>query len=164
MSTVTAGQKAPLFELQGVNGRQHSLPEALARGPLLAAFFKVACPTCQYTFPFMERLYQRLRAHGGQIWGISQDNVPDSQRFAKECGVTFPLLIDDYPHKISRAYGVKYVPTLFLIASDGRVELTSDGFCKADLLKIQQALANHLSASPPALFLPRDRVPEYKPG
>jgi peroxiredoxin len=164
MSTVTVGQKAPQFELAGMEGRKHGLQEPLARGPVLVAFFKVECPTCQYTFPFVERLYQQFRTQGVQIWGISQDDARDSQRFAKEYGVTFPVLIDDYPYKISRVYGLKYVPTLFLIAADGRVKLASDGFAKADLLEIQKLLAKHFSVTPPALFLPSDGVPEFKPG
>ena len=164
MSTVTVGQKAPHFELAGTDGKRHGLEQALGRGPVLVAFFKVECPTCQYTFPFLERLYQQFRTQGVQIWGISQDDARDSQRFAKEYGVTFPVLIDDYPYKVSRAYGLQYVPTLFLIAPDGRVKLASDGFAKADLLEMQKSLAKHFSITPPALFHASDRVPEFKPG
>jgi len=164
VSTRSGGQTAPAFELTGIDGKQYSVRRALARGPVLAAFFKVECPTCQYAFRFLERLYQQFRTQGVQIWGISQDDARDSQRFAKEYGVSFPVLIDDYPYQISREYGLKYVPTLFLIAPDGRAKLTSDGFAKADLLEIQKLLAKHLSVTPPALFLPSDGVPEFKPG
>ena len=164
MSTVTVGQKAPGFELTDEDGKKYALEEALARGPVLVAFFKVECPTCQYTLPFVERLYQQFRAQGVQIWGIAQDDARDSQRFAKEYGLTFPVLLDDYPYQVSREYGLHYVPTLFLIAPDGRVRLASDGFAKTDLLEMQKSLANYFSLTPPALFHTRDRVPEFKPG
>jgi peroxiredoxin len=164
MSTVAVGQKAPHFELTGTDGKKYGLEEALARGPVLVAFFKVGCPTCEYTFPFVERLHQQFRAQGVQIWGISQDDARDSRRFAKEYGVTFPVLIDDYPYKTSRAYSLEYVPTLLLIGPDGPVKLASDGFAKADLLEIQKSLAKHFSITPPALFHASDRVPEFKPG
>jgi peroxiredoxin len=164
MSTVRVGQKAPRFELKTIEGQAYSLPEALAHGPMLAAFFKVECPTCQYTFPFVERLYQQFRAQGVQICGISQDDARDSQRFAKEYGLTFPVLIDAHPYRISRAYGLEVVPTLFLIGADGRVELVSDGFAKADLLEIQQRLARTFAVTPPPLFQPRENVPNFKPG
>ena len=75
-------------------------------GPVLLAFFKVSCPTCQFTFPFLERLYQQLREQGVQIWGIVQDKAQDGARFAATFGVTFPILIDDSPYKVSRAYGL----------------------------------------------------------
>lgn len=164
MSTVTAGKSAPPFELAALDGTKYSLQTALAQGPVLAAFFKVACPTCQYTFPFIERLHQQFRAQGVQIWGLSQDDTRDSQRFAKEYGITFPILLDDRNYKISREYGLHYVPTLFLIAPNGRVEISSDGFCKVDLLEIQKTLAKRFSLPPRQLFQPSDGVPEYKPG
>jgi len=165
--TIGPGKSAPPFNLSATDGKKYSFQEALARGPLLVVFFKVSCPTCQYTFPYIERLYQQLRSAGAanlQVWGISQDNAANTQRFAKEYGVTFPLLIDDEPYELSQSYGLSYVPTLFLIAPNGKVEITSDGFSKSDLLAIHKWLAERASVKPPALFQPSDRVPEFKPG
>jgi peroxiredoxin len=164
MSTVAVGRPAPHFELLGTDGESYRLDEALGRAPLLAAFFKVSCPTCQYAFPFVERIYQQLRPQGIQVWAISQDDARASARFAKEYSISFPILIDAHRYETSRAYGLKYVPTLFLINRDRQVELVSDGFVRADLLEIQKRLAKHFSATLPALFLPNERVPEFKPG
>jgi len=164
---VANGQLAPPFELTGMDARRYSLKEGLNGGPVLAAFFKVSCPTCQYTLPFLERLFQQLHAAGSErvhIWGISQDNAPDSQHFAREYGVTFPILIDEEPYKISQEYGLSFVPTFFLIAPEGHVQITSDGFSKSDLLAIHQHLARHFSVKLPALFQPNEKVPEFKPG
>src|SRR5437762_3211700 len=122
MSTVAAGKTAPSFNLASTDGNAYSLRDALARGPVLAAFFKVSCPTCQYTLPFLERLYQQFRAQNLQLWGVSQDTARDSQRFAKTYGVTFPILIDEEPYETSQEYGLEYVPTLFLIAADAQVQ------------------------------------------
>ncbi|MHB8656288.1 MAG: peroxiredoxin family protein [Terriglobia bacterium] len=167
MSMVPAGKKAPPFELTGVDSKTYSLQAALARGPLLAVFFKVSCPTCQFTFPFVERMYRQFLeagAAGVQIWGISQDNPQNTQRFAKEWDVTFPLLIDEDPYEISQEYGLAHVPTLFLIAPDGQVEISGDGFSKADLLSIRKSLASHLSVKPAELFRAGEQVPDFKPG
>jgi peroxiredoxin len=164
MSAVAAGKTAPAFELTSMDGQAYSLKQALERGPVLAAFFKVGCPTCQYTFPFLERLYQQFREKGVQLWGIVQDNARDAQRFAKDFGINFPILIDDEPYETSQQYGLEYVPTLVLISPDGQVELSSDGFSKRDLLAIQKSLARHFSVSPPALFQSNEKIPEYKPG
>ena len=167
MATVAAGKSAPAFELAATNGKTYSLREALNSGPLLAAFLKVSCPTCQYTFPFLERLHQQLRSAGAakaQVWGIAQNPAPHARDFTREYGVTFPMLIDDEPFEISRAYALTIVPSIFLITSDGRVQVASDGFCKADLLEIHRSLAALTSASLPPLFQPREQVPEFKPG
>ena len=164
MPTLSTGKTAPSFELATTTGERLSLSEALTNGPVLLAFFKVSCPTCQYTFPFLERIYQQLRERGGQIWGIVQDKAQDGARFAGTYGVTFPVLIDDSPYRVSRAYGLTHVPSLFLVKPDGQIEISGEGFSKADLLSVQSSLAQTLAATPPPLFLPTERIPEYKPG
>jgi peroxiredoxin len=164
MSALKVGKAAPPFELIATDGRKYSLKEGLKNGPVLTAFFKVGCPTCQYTFPFLERLYQQLRSSGAQLWGISQDGVKDSQHFAREYSLTFPVLIDEYPYQLSCRYGLEYVPSIFLIAADGSIAIKSEGFVKRDLLEIQKSLAQTLSAPIGALFSPKENVPEYKPG
>lgn len=164
MPVLSAGKAAPLFELAGVDGRKFSLKDNLARGPVLVAFFKVSCPTCQYTFPFLERIYQQLRSQGAQVWGVVQDEARDAKHFAKQFGVTFPTLVDNYPYKLSREYSLQYVPTIFLIEPDGKIAISSEGFSKADLLEIHRSLARAFSASPEPLFKPAEKIPEYKPG
>jgi len=164
MPPLSRGKTAPAFQLATTTGERLSLLEALAGGPVLLAFFKVSCPICQFTFPFLQRLYQQLREQGVQIWGVVQDKAQDGARFAATYGVTFPILVDDAPYKVSQAYNLTHVPSLFLVKPDGCVEISSEGFCKPDLLAIQKFLAQLLSATPPALFLPTERVPEYTPG
>ena len=122
MAALNRGTSAPDFTLQTMNGKQFSLREALARGPVLAAFFKISCPVCQYAFPFLQRIYE---AHGKKnvtIVGISQNGKKDTADFIREYGLTFPVLLDEtssYP--VSNAYGLTNVPTTFWIAQDGEI-------------------------------------------
>ena len=164
MSSLASGQSSPAFELIGLDGARQSLKAALERGPLLAVFFKVSCPTCQYTLPFVERLYEQFRDKGIQVIAIAQDTARDSQDFAREYGVTFPILIDEHPYEVSREYQLEYVPTLFWIGADGKIKLVSEGFSKADLSTIHKLFADHFSLQPSPLFRPNEKVPEYKPG
>ncbi len=164
MPAVAQGQPAPTFTLAGIDSRKYSLGQGLGQAPLLLTFFKVSCPTCQFTLPFVERLYRQFRAQGVHVWGVSQDDLRETERFAKEYDVTFPLLLDEYPYEISREYGLEYVPTLFLVQRDGRVELATDGFSKRDLLEIQKSLSAISSTEPLRLFQPEEKVPEFKPG
>jgi peroxiredoxin len=164
MQTLSTGKTAPDFQLATTTGMPLSLQEVLARGPVLLAFFKVSCPTCHFTFPFLERLHRQLRGQGVQILGVAQDSAQDAARFGKTFGVTFPIVVDAPAYKISRAYGLEVVPSLFLVQPDGQIDIASEGFSKADLLAIQRSLARLHSTTPPALFLPTERIPEYKPG
>src|SRR5258708_8115025 len=65
MTHVNIGNTAPVFSLKGLDGKDYSLPTLLKRGPVVAAFFKISCPVCQFTFPFLERLYKRYGGNGG---------------------------------------------------------------------------------------------------
>jgi peroxiredoxin len=161
---LTAGKAAPNWELNSTDGKQYSSKDDLAKGPVVLAFFKVECPICQFTLPFLERLYQQLKTPGVQIRGISQDDQRATIRFAKEYGITFPLLIDDYPYETSRSHQLDHVPSIFLIGPDDKISIASEGFSKADLLAIQKALAQQHAVVLPNLFRPDEQIPEYRPG
>src|ERR1700736_6940748 len=119
MTHVNAGQTAPGFSLKGLDGKSYSLEALLEMGPVVAAFFKNSCPVCQFTFPFLERLYQRYGGDGVTFLGISQDDARATKEFAREYGVTFPMVLDEKGYPASNAYGLTNVPTIFLIEPDG---------------------------------------------
>jgi len=156
-----AGATAPDFQLQNAGGATSSLKEILARGPALLAFFKVSCPVCQYTLPFLERIYKAAGREAApvQIIGISQDQAASTRDFQREFGVTFPMLLDDsgrnYP--VSNAFGIDTVPSLFLVEPDGKVSLSGAGFARGDL----EAIGQRAGATP---FVPGERVPDFRPG
>jgi peroxiredoxin len=162
--TIDAGQTAPSFALQDVSGDRFSLAEALARGPVVATFFKISCPVCQFTLPFLERLYKTYRGDRVSFWAISQDDARDTEVFCKEYGVTFPALLDEDGYPVSNSYGLTNVPTYFLIAPDGKIEVASVGFGKRALEKISESLARFLGVPRKPFFLPGEIVPEAKPG
>lgn len=165
MATIQAGTLAPEFTLKEMTSQQPAaLKEALARGPVLLAFFKVSCPVCQYTSPFLERIYQAYKDRGVQIWGISQDDAADSRAYAKEYGCTFPVLIDTSRYEVSNLYGLTNVPTLFLVEPNQEVSVTSVGFSKREIEEISRRLAKHLGLPAFAPFRPEDNVPDFKPG
>lgn len=164
MSALTAGKTAPYFSLVTTLGRKLSLADALRSGPVLLAFFKVSCPTCQFTLPFLERVHRAYGDANFTLWGISQNEAADSREFIHEFGLQFPVLLDDSGYPVSNQYGITNVPTLFLISPDGKIQISSAGFAKADLEKVA-AEAAHVSSKPALpIFRPGEVVPQYKPG
>lgn len=164
MTTVLAGDVAPAFSLAAVDGSKVSLADALKKGPVVAAFFKISCPICQYTFPFLERLHQAYGSERVTFWGISQDNGHDTKDFCKEFGITFPALVDEKGYPVSNAYGLTTVPTVLLIGPDGIVRVSGNGFSKKELEKISEDLGRHLGRPAAQVFLPDEIIPDYKPG
>jgi peroxiredoxin len=164
MTKVHAGNKAPDFELQDLEGKRVSLQEALKHGPVLAAFFKVSCPVCQFTFPFLERLFKSYASNRTTFWAISQDDARDTRDFFTEYGITFPALLDEDGYPISNEYGITNVPTYYMIASDGTVKVDSVGFGKKALEQISEELARFLGRPVVPVFKPGEVVPDSKPG
>ncbi len=153
---VATGAKAPHFQLAALAGSAQSLQDILAAGPALLAFFKISCPVCQLTVPYLERM---AASKGLQVIGISQDDAAATLGFAKRFELTFPTLLDpsaeEYP--ASNAYGISSVPSLFVIEPDGTVSRSFAGFSKRDF----EELGARAGVSP---FGPDDHVPEWKAG
>ena len=125
-----------------VDGGQVSLHQALKKGPVVLAFFKVGCPVCQYAFPFFERMYQANRTAKASFLGVSQDNAKNTQTFLKQYGVTFPVALDDpKDYAVSNAYGLTNVPTLFYIDPSGEIEISSVSWSKTEVEAVNQKLA-----------------------
>jgi peroxiredoxin len=165
MTALATGTTAPEFELNTLNGKRLSLREELARGPVVLAFFKVSCPTCQYALPFLERLHKTYGDKGVKLVGISQNDAKETAAFNRQFGVTFPVLLDDlngYP--VSNAYGLTNVPSIFWIAQDGEIELTSVGWVKADFDEINRKMAETGKAAPAVIFKPGDDVRDFRAG
>ena len=165
MTHIVAGNIAPNFSLKSLDNKQYSLNTLMERGPVVAAFFKISCPVCQFTFPFLERLHKRYGGDGVTFLGISQDDARDTKGFAAEYGVTFPMLIDDSDgYLVSNAFGLTNVPTIFLIDTEGKVKVSSMGFDKKDMETIAAELAGRKKVSLVPLFRNDEVVPANKPG
>lgn len=165
MAALEAGVSAPDFTLDGMNGEKFALAAARKKGPVVAAFFKISCPVCQYAFPFLERIFQAYAKSGMTLVGVSQNDKKQTAGFAREYGITFPLLLDDtrtYP--VSNAYGLTNVPSVFLISPGGKVELASVGWSKRDMEDLNARLAKATGAPPAQIFKPGEPVDEFKPG
>jgi peroxiredoxin len=154
------GEKAPSFSLTDLNGATVSATDLMKRGKAVFTLFKISCPTCQYTLPFLERLHRALP--DAQIVGISQDSPADTKAFAKQFGITFPILVDNDGYKVSRAFGITTVPSIFVVDGDQTISSVSEGWVKDEF----DSLANSVAAPapPPIVFKAGESVQQFKAG
>src|SRR3954462_4275218 len=112
------GDIAPDFTLVDVHGVEKTLDELLATDPIVLAFFKVSCPTCQLTMPFLERFYSQRQL----IYGVSQDDARATDAFSERFGLTLPMLLDESKRgfPVSNGFGITNVPSLFQVEKDHR--------------------------------------------
>jgi peroxiredoxin len=153
---LNAGDLAPGFGLARLEGGEVTLAELLPAGPILLVFFKVTCPVCQMTLPFLERI------HAGSalpIYTISQDDADDTREFNQEYGLTMHTLLDteESGFPASNAYGISHVPTLYLVGTDGRIIRVVESWDRKEMESIGASVGVQL-------IRPGDDVPAFRPG
>jgi peroxiredoxin len=164
LTHIEPGNTAPNFSLKALDGKEYSLASLLERGPVVVGFFKISCPVCQFTFPFLQRIYERFAGKNVSVIGVSQDEMRDTKEFNQEYRIKFPTLLDEDGYPVSNAFGLTNVPTVLLIEPGGKTKVSCTGFDKAALEKIASELAQHQKIASSPLFLPDEVVPAFKPG
>ncbi|HLI85125.1 MAG TPA: TlpA disulfide reductase family protein [Bryobacteraceae bacterium] len=123
--------RLPLLD-RSPNQGDLALSHMVANGPAVLAFFKISCPVCQLTFPYLERIHSSSRL---PVFGISQNNAADTRDFTRRFGITFPILLDsrDSGYPVSNAFGISHVPTLFVAGPGGVIERVTEGWLKSEI-------------------------------
>ncbi|MDQ3991735.1 MAG: redoxin domain-containing protein [Actinomycetota bacterium] len=80
--------------------------------PGAVVFYKVTCPTCQMAAPAMERL-SAVGEH--RFVAVAQDPPDSAEEFARRYGLSFRSVPDTAPFELSNAYGIRTVPTAFVV-------------------------------------------------
>jgi peroxiredoxin len=164
MATLQVGAEAPEIKLKTLDGSDFSLREN-ADVPVVAAFFKVGCPTCQYTFPFLQRIYKAYPRDRVRVVGVSQDDAKATEEFVKQYGVLFPVALDDtksFP--ASRAYGLTTVPATFLVEKGGKIGAALTGWVKDEMESLNEMVARVTGIPPAQIFKYGEKVLDFKAG
>lgn len=156
---LSIGSPAPALELEGINGEHYSSRDKLT----LAIFFKTSCPTCQYAWPFYERLFRAYGINGLQVFGVSQHDREKTRQFASTYQASFPHLVDD-GLRASGKYNPEFVPTGYLIDKKGKIIESFVSWKRSDFDHLSQTIAKTLKLSPPELIKSDEDVVQFKPG
>ncbi|MTH52222.1 thiol-disulfide oxidoreductase ResA [Bacillus mangrovi] len=117
---VKVGSAAPDFVLTDLKGERLQLSELKGKGVLLN-FWGTWCEPCKKEMPYMDNQYSYYKEQGVEIIAV---NIAESDiavsSFAKQYGLSFPIGIDK-DRQILDQYGVKPLPTTYLIDSSGKV-------------------------------------------
>jgi peroxiredoxin len=109
----------PDFSGATVDDRQVSMT-ALRGRVVLVNFWASWCLECRPELPVLERLHRELAPQGLAVIGINAREEGDAvRRYAKELGLTFPLVLDR-DGKVSALCGAVGLPATFLVGRDGR--------------------------------------------
>lgn len=144
-----AGDVAP--EVSGANA-----PD----GGRVLFFYKVTCPTCQMAAAPAERLH---RALGDRFVAVGQDPPERLDAFAREYDVTWDAVSESPPYPVSDAYGIRSVPTVFLVAG-GRVVETVESWNRDAWNALAVRAGEVLGTKVEEVSSTGDGLPPFRPG
>ena len=137
------------FELKDQYGKKHTL--AGYKGKVIFMnFWATWCPPCRAEMPDIQKLYERSPREGENaviVLGVaepklgSEKNEAGIKAFMGENGYTYPVLMDK-GGKLFEAYGIRAIPTTYLIDREGNIIGRVQGALSAENIEkiVQQSL------------------------
>ena len=121
--------KAPEFELDGSDGRKHTISEFKGKYLILYFYPKDDTPGCTTEAKGFNSDIKKIRDMGAEVVGISKDDIKSHGKFCSKYGLSF-LLLSDPDSKTIKAYGaygdrgifgVGTLRNTYIIGKDGRI-------------------------------------------
>ena len=143
---VEAGAAAPAFSLPTSKGEAVALDKLRGR-VVYVDFWASWCGPCRRSFPWMNAMQQKYGARGFTVVGINVDKKrSDAEKFLAQTPAGFTVVYDDAGATPS-AYGVKGMPSSYLIDARGNVTYVERGFVDEHKADLEQRIAALLAAA-----------------
>jgi peroxiredoxin len=129
------GQPAPEFSLASIAGDTVRL-DAYRGKVVLLDFWATWCAPCRYEMPYVKRAYERFHDQGFEIIGISLDTgTAIVERYTEQFGMPWPQILQPRGTMtaLKASYGVRSIPSAFLIDADGML-VASGGALRGERL------------------------------
>lgn len=127
-STLKVGDEAPDFTLASQTGEKITLSQFRRQKNVVLAFFPFAfSATCSAQMPSYQAELERFNSYDTQVLGISMDARHSLVAWAKQLGISYPLLSDFYPQGlVTDRYGARHpagMPerALFVVDKAGKI-------------------------------------------
>jgi peroxiredoxin len=148
--SLKAGERAPIFMLQDLEGGRISLRDFCGklRNPwknktkynVIISFWATYCIPCKKEIPELEQLVQDYAETTKLLLiSIDKEGLKKVKPYIQQAGYTSTVLLDKY-QVVAKKYGVKSVPALFLIDREGKIRFTIMGYEEDGVKQLEQIL------------------------
>lgn len=138
-----AGAPAVSYDVKRIDGQTDGLSRY--RGSVVVMnLWATWCPPCREEMPALQQFYRENRTKGVVVLGVDQgESAQAASAFAREHGVTFPILLDA-DQQYGRSYAAVGLPTTVIVGRNGHVMRGIDG--QLTLAQMREAVGPALRA------------------
>ena len=119
------GTPAPDFQLNNPDGKTVKFSEFAKGKYVVIDFWASWCPDCRKDLPEIIRLYRKFHKNGVEFLGVSFDIDKEKWTdYIAKSGVPYPQVTElkrMNQSDVAKAYGVRWIPSVYLIGPDGKV-------------------------------------------
>lgn len=137
VSAISVGETVPSFKARTIDGSKSLALEDYRGKVVLLDFWASWCPPCLKSLPKYNDLRREIGTANFEIVAINVDeNTDDARKFLQKHPVSYPIAKD--PKGIlPGVFGVKAMPTSYLIDQNGVVQYVHAAFKEGDIEKIK---------------------------
>ena len=134
---ISVGDTVPSFKARSIDGTKSVAVEDFRGKVVLIDFWASWCPPCLKSLPKYNELRREIGTSDFEIVAVNVDeNTEDAKKFLAKHPVSYPIAKDP-KGVLPGVFGVKAMPTSYLIDKNGVVKYVHAAFKEGDIEKLR---------------------------
>jgi len=136
-TAVSESDKLPDFTLTSLTGDEVNLRRLEGQKVVVVNFWATWCGPCRHEIPDFNDVYSRYRERGVEFLGIAVDESPETvvPEFLQDNPISYPILLGS--PDLTFRYGVRGLPTTFIIDRAGKITKRTIGAMSTQMLETE---------------------------